>query len=37
LNGTLVEAVDHVGDMSGFDAVTTGCKLIIVVLELGIE
>jgi hypothetical protein len=36
-NGTLLEAVDHVGDTGSFDAVTTGGELIVVVLEFGVE
>jgi hypothetical protein len=33
----LFEAVDHVGDTSSFDAMMTGCELIVVILELGVK
>jgi hypothetical protein len=33
----LLKAVDHVGDASGLDAMTTRRKLVVVVLELGVE
>jgi hypothetical protein len=33
----LFEAVDHVGDAGGLDAMMARCEFVVVVLELGVE